>query len=713
MLSELKLAKYRRLSEHALATRCSVAIASATGDRLLSDGEFDDTSRFVLHDREIAGAAEPTIKLIRGTGTATYALRTLQFVGQSDPYLLVLRMGGAVRRQHILPALMRDIAGAIAEDFATQEVVAGLAGELTVRYEELNLLYHFDDSVQESPECSIGQAITQVLDTCRDYLPVDMLGAVVPAEGLNLHAREPGFPPDVAENVLRRLRKSRFLDLKMRPETVVVNHDDQSVLSNTFRSLPYKSVVAPLIGVSNQVVGMFVLLNRLHRADFSNSDRRLAELVAAQLSKILQANRDRLTGLHNRKAFEWRLATMIDSARGTDAAHVLVYMDIDRFRFVNDVAGPAAGDELLAQGCAIFLQHARPNWFVARLGDDEFGLLIENTSLAAGRRIAEAIRRRVTEYKFLWGDRTFHTTGSFSVVPITRHTTAPAEVLAAADVACQLAKDTGRDAVRCYDPNDHNLARYHEQLKQASTIREALEENRFEIYGQAIAPLQAGGNHDHFEILVRLRDRDGTLVSPGVFIPAAEKYGLIIAIDRWVVEHALDTMQGLDHRAGAPAVSCSINLSGTSIGDKGFLNFIVTTIKKAALDPRRLTFEITETAAISNLSRALHFMSTVRALGCSFALDDFGVGTSSFGNLRTLPVDYVKIDGSFVRSIDSNKLNFAVVRSINEIGHLMGLKTVAEFVETGAVRDLLKATGIDYAQGFDIDKPSLLSEKYA
>lgn len=711
-LSEINLAKYRRFSEYALDTRCSMAITSETGDRILTDGDFDEASTFDIHNEDTKTGTPPTVKVIRGVGDESYALRTIELGGRQEECLLVLKMGKINRRRKILPALMRDIAMAIAEDYAAQEAVSGLSDELTVRYEELNLLYRFDDSAERNVESTTKQAIMRVLNICRDYMPLDMAGVLVPGEGLQLHSIDSDFRPRAADKLLRRLRNSRFFEIKARPQTIVVNHDSQENLSDTFRSIPYKSVIAPLIGVSDQVVGMFVLANRIHRSDFTNSDRKLADIVAAEISKILQANRDRLTGLYNRKAFEVRLGAMIQDAHQTASVHVLVYMDLDRFKLINDTVGHAAGDELLAQGSAIFMQNARPNWFVARLGDDQFGLLVENTSMIAGRRIAETVRRRVMEHRFVWDEQTLHTTGSLSVVPISRATKSSAEVLAAADVACQLAKDCGRDAVRCYDPSDRNLSLYHDQLKQVSTISEALAENRFVLYGQAIAPLQSNGGTNHFEVLVRLRDRNGELVAPGVFIPAAEKYGLITAIDRWVVENSIRVMRELDAIDCAPTITCSINLSGASISDKPFLEFITGSIKDANIQPNRITFEVTETAAISNLTAALQFMETIKELGCFFALDDFGVGTNSFGHLRTLPVDYVKIDGSFVQSIVGSEIDLAVVRSINEIGHLMGLKTVAEFVENRAILDILSTTGIDYAQGFEIDEPSLLIEKY-
>ena len=398
--------------------------------------------------------------------------------------------------------------------------------------------------------------------------------------------------------------------------------------------------------------------------------------------------------------------------RRTAPSHVLVFLDLDRFKLINDTVGHAAGDELLAQGGSVLRQQTKKGWYPARLGGDEFGLLIENATISTGRRIAELIRRNIREHRFSFGGRSFQTTVSISVVPINNDTQSPTELLAAADVACQLAKDTGRDTIKQYDINDHNLASFHDRIKQASTINEALENDRFIIYGQRIAPLNIDIESRHFEVLLRMKDNDDRMISPGVFIPAAEKYGLISTLDRWVLTNALEIMQRLDSDHRAPEITCSINVSGGSISDPGFFSFIERALSDSTVAADRITLEVTETVAISNISEALSFIRSVKALGCMFALDDFGVGTSSFGYLRTLPVDYVKIDGSFVRSIIDSKLDFTVVRSINEIVHLMGLKTVAEFVENAAIFELLKETGIDYGQGYEIDRPSPLIDKY-
>lgn len=707
--SSLDLARYRRFSERALDAPCAVAVGAYADANFVVDGEVVEVRDFeTLKSRTRTTDAYDSMWV---EGATTFALRNVEFGAGRESCLLALKVENLNGRGETVPELVHDIARCLEEDYATQETLEGMSEELAARYEELNLVYGIEEDNIDEHIYTTHESIERVITNCRDYLPIDLVGVIVPNDGFCMFKCGGGFSESKADGVLQRLRKSSFLELKARVETMIVNHDDDVDVTETFAAIPYKTVVAPLIGVANQVVGMLVFVNRLQQRDFTTSDRRLADVIASGISKTLQANRDSLTGLYNRKAFETRLEALVKDAHDNARTHGFIYMDLDQFKVLNDTEGHAAGDKFLQQGAAVFQHDAITDWYVARLGGDEFGLLAEDLPVRKAKLFAEAIRRRVRENRFHWFGRTYQITGSFSIVSIDG-SQSPAEVMAAADVACQIAKDNGRNQVRCYSHDDDNIAQFHDQLRQASIISEALDENRFLIYGQAITPLQDAADANHYEILVRLKDRNGNLMLPGTFIPAAERYGMITNLDQWVVENAIIAMETLDANPNAPEVTCSINLSGNSIGDQSFLRVVTDSILRSSIAPGRITFEVTETAAIDNLTAALRFMQSVRELGCTFALDDFGVGTSSFGYLRSLPLDYVKIDGSFVQSSTINSVDLAMVRSINEISHLMGLKTVAEYIGNDRTRQLMIENGIDYGQGYEIDKPSLLVDKF-
>ncbi|MCW3478692.1 EAL domain-containing protein [Neisseriaceae bacterium JH1-16] len=427
-----------------------------------------------------------------------------------------------------------------------------------------------------------------------------------------------------------------------------------------------------------------------------------------------QATHDALTGLVNRREFEHRLMQLIDSPSQPCGEHTLMYLDLDQFKVVNDTCGHAAGDELLRQVCMLLLLHLRKNDTLARLGGDEFGVLLENCTTEAAINIAETLRNTVSDLHFAWGGRPFSVSVSIGVVHVLARPTSLEEVLRAADVACYMAKEKGRNRVQVYQMDDSELSLRYGEMEWVNRIQHALEENRFCLYAQDIMSL----NHDvpecaHFELLIRLHDERGELVPPIAFIPAAERYNLMPLIDRWVVKTAFTALVDLLGDEGQyPIATCAINLSGASIGDEQFLSFLYQQFKLNSIPPSLICFEITETSAIANLSSASRFMSELRALGCRFSLDDFGAGMSSFAYLKHLPVDYLKIDGSFVKDMLDDPIDRAMVEAIHQIGHVMGKSTIAEFVENEQVIEALTEIGVDYAQGYAIGRPQPFSRDF-
>ncbi len=421
------------------------------------------------------------------------------------------------------------------------------------------------------------------------------------------------------------------------------------------------------------------------------------------------AYHDSLTGLINRHRFEQRLTMALRNAKDWNSEHALLYLDLDQFKVVNDTCGHVAGDELLKQLALVLQDHVRESDTLARLGGDEFGLLLENCPIDQAVQIAEKLLQAINAFRFSWGGKTFSVGGSIGLAAITAHNPSVDDLLRNADIACYAAKDGGRNRIHIYKDEDVELQRRRGEMHWVSRIRWALENDRFVLHRQNIVPLQQGGAGRCCEMLLRMRDERDQLISPGVFLPAAERYNLAPAIDRWVVRTLLEFLKTQAGKIDG-SQGFFINISGVTLNDDDFYDFLRQQLRDSGVAPAQLCFEITETAAIGNLSRALSFMQGIREEGCQFALDDFGAGLSSFSYLKTIPVDYLKIDGAFVRDIVNDPLDRAIVDSINRVGHVVGLKTIAEFVETEAIRDQLRELGVDYAQGYGLHRPEPLTK---
>jgi len=425
-----------------------------------------------------------------------------------------------------------------------------------------------------------------------------------------------------------------------------------------------------------------------------------------------QATHDALTGLANRREFEYRLEQALHNLARQPGRHALMFLDLDQFKLVNDTCGHAAGDELLRHICALLQSGLREGDTLARLGGDEFGILLENCAPEAAEKIAEGLRQTVQNLHFVWKGRPFLTTVSIGLVHVAQTPTTLEASLRAADMACYMAKEKGRNRVQVYHADDSELSLRFGEMAWVQRLHMALEENRFCLYAQEIAPLGSagGGTGGHIEILLRLHDEAGRMILPDSFIPAAERYGLMSSLDRWVVQNVFRVIaQCINDKCERPLAMCAINLSGITIGDDAFLHFLREQFDNYGVPPEMICFEITETSAIANLGSAIRFINELKGLGCYFSLDDFCAGMSSFAYLKHLPVDFLKIDGSFVKDMLDDPINRAMVEVINHIGHVMGKQTIAEFVETAQIEQALLEIGVDYAQGYVIERPQLFT----
>jgi len=493
---------------------------------------------------------------------------------------------------------------------------------------------------------------------------------------VNEHTRQPA--PDPVE---RCLREGRIVGLAN--HSVLLGRGDQEYHID--------DSAAPIRGRDGQVLGAVLVFHDV-------TENR-------QLTRQLEydATHDALTGLINRPEFERRLERALASARQYGARHALCYLDLDQFKIVNDTAGHTAGDELLRQINTILGGMFRDRDTLARIGGDEFGLLLDNCPLDRAQLIAQTVVGTIRDHRFHWLGRTYQIGASIGLVPITAEVQDTAQLLTQADVACYIAKELGRNRVHLYQREDTETVQRHGEILGAAGLRDALEKGRFRLHYQPIVPLNAPERRPvRYEALLRVvykggPDQNSELVLPAAFIPAAERYGLMGAIDRWVIQAAFRDYATAIGRTGA---LISINLSGNSLSDETLLAFIEAQFGEHAFPPDRVCFEITETAAIQNLRRATDLMTALKRRGSQFALDDFGSGLSSFRYLKTLPVDYLKIDGSFVKDMIQNTHDDALVAAINQMSHAMGVQTIAEYAENQAIVERLRELGVDYAQGF-------------
>ncbi len=473
----------------------------------------------------------------------------------------------------------------------------------------------------------------------------------------------------------------------------VIPADHAVLITKSGHEVAIQESAAPISDRQGRVIGAVVVFHDVTK------ERRLRRALS------WQASHDALTGLINRREFDNRLHAALLSAQRGEGSCALLYIDLDQFKVVNDTCGHQAGDRLLRDVTGLLQTGVRASDTIARLGGDEFGVLLEGVTAEQATRIAEGVRQAIRDFRFQWGTSTLSVGASIGIVQIGAETESVASVMSAADIACYAAKDAGRNRIHVYGAD--NVANHHREMHWVSRVTRAAEDDRLELFFQPIVAVGAPQRAFH-ELTVRLRDDSGELVAPTEFIPAAERYNVMSAIDRWVVGRALELLRERA-RAGRPLPMLAVNISGTSLNEQSFVDFVLQSVGEPQL-AAALCFEITETAAVTSLSNARFLMSELKARGCKFSLDDFGTGVSSFVYLKSLPVDYLKIDGQFISHITQDPVSRSMVEAITKVGRALGIATVAECVESEAVLQALKAIGIDYAQGFHLARPRPVSE---
>jgi len=549
------------------------------------------------------------------------------------------------------------------------------------------------------------EALVRLVHNCADYLDVGLAALICRDRGVALHSvNSTEAPPDV-DGLLELIETSIYDRIESQVQSIVLNEESDEDRERLFGGRTENLLVYPVIDDHGTAIGLLAVVARHDMHVFSNGDRNLLEVMAKKASRIIHTHHDSLTGLMNRSGFESSLVASLASTQSKNLEHVLLHINIDRLHVVNDLMGYQEGDMLIRRVARCLRATLRDTDIVSRIGGGEFAVLLPNCDVRQGYSVAEKVRAAITELSVVSAQRTLDVSTCIGVALVNRDTDGIVGVMAAAEIACKAAKDGGRDRIEIFEQDNTTLVRRSEEIEWIGRVQEALREDHFVLYCQPVLPVEERTSAPHFEILIRMRDHNGEILAPINFLPAAERYQLMPMVDRWVVHHALKAL-GPNWKAFADVdpVFC-INLSGQSFANPGFQAFIIDEIRDAGVPPRNICFEITETAAIANIDDAIMFMSSLKKFGCRFALDDFGAGLSSFGYLKVLPVDYLKIDGSFVREITKDAISQTMVDAMCQIGRTMQLIMVAEFVGDDETRQALSEIGIDYVQGFHIGKP--------
>ncbi len=572
---------------------------------------------------------------------------------------------------------------------------------------ELELLYDLDEQLDQAPH---GQArLARLVGGCARHLGIGYSVLILPSKRVRISATHPSWKK-ADRRALDTAIVKRFLPSLSRRTTPSILDVSQVPPGVEGLEGGYQVLLCPLREGAHRVAGVLALVGRVDGRPLDDAARRFAALIARKAERVIEGNYDPLTGLVNRTGFEAHLREAYDELHSDDDGHMLVLFDVDKLQLVNDNFGHRAGDDYIRRFAAE-LQEALPECGVAtRLSGDNFAVLLHRQSVDEAMEFAEDVRRRAQKLVYLRGDKALKTTVSAGIAAYRRDSGGVSGALVAPKVACTAAKEHGGDRVEVYDKDDHSIIRRAADIQLVGRLHNALDNDDFELVAQPIARLAGDAAYRHHEVLVRMFDDEGRHVLPDGFLSAAERYQLMPKLDRWIVDRALTQIaagralvESRQHRFG-------INLSGQSLGDDAFLDFVFERVRESGLPPGCLCFEITETAAVANMERARAFMASMRRLGCHFSLDDFGSGLSSFAYLKNFPVDSVKIDGSFVRDVTENRISEAMIAAITQVARVMGLETIAEFVTSDAICRRVRELGVDYAQGYFVGEPVALAD---
>jgi diguanylate cyclase (GGDEF)-like protein len=574
--------------------------------------------------------------------------------------------------------------------------------DLDVRERDLDLMLEI--SSQQSATCSDNDEFSLILKTGLDRMGCALAALWVPDKNIALSQTRSGQP--MSPESLNRAQQHLMAWMQLQQRTIVVNHISK-IASDV--AAPYKILACPVRHSSERVMGVLALFNPPSAQDFDLHQTRIAEVLAKRATSIIQAQYDSSTGLMTRQAFERQATALLGSANSGDT-HIILYLDIDRLHVINETFGMHVGDDVIVNVAGCVAKSLPAGALSARISGDRLAGLIPSSSMDAAAIVAEKIRAAASAIMPRAGHGSFEVSVSLGVAPIGRSANPLAHALATAEIACKAAKDRGRNRVEVFQDSDQSIIRRHTDIMVIGKLRDALGNDSFRLDAQPILPLRSNYGRPRFELLIRMLGDHGEIIQPDKFLSAAERYQLMPAVDRWVVSRACELLGEHGASLGEDSARFAINLSGQSLQDESFLAYVIDRIQTSKLPPGILCFELTETATIGNLAKAQAFMRTLQGLGCQFALDDFGTGVSSLAYLKDLSVDYLKIDGSFVRDAITNSRSESMIKAIAQLAKVMCMETIAEYVETDVLRARMADLGVDYGQGFAMGKAQHFEE---
>ena len=700
------LEPYGHLLRMLVPRAVGIAFYDAQAWPLWTCDSYDGPDPQPIVDQALTKAPAATTSQIDGfardfEGAPAYAFRLRDDHGHVIAVAVLLTRDGDSRPYSFVHNLVQPALECLQRELLARTSLGLMARDLQARDEDLDLLLKMAPQDPQNPQQA--DELGLLMQTCVDHLGCVLGALVVPERSIALCRARTASKPQVS--ILTATHRHLLNWAQLKRSNLIIN----KVSATTGGLPPFKILCVPVLHASGRVTGFLALFRPVDGADFDLRSERLAQLLARKVTGILQNNFDAATSLLTRPAFEVQAHAALASASDSSPSSVL-YIDADRMHVVNDNFGMEVGDNVITRIAEVLRRRPRSGALAARVAGDRFAVFLPDCGLETATEIAGTICRQCAELTCERGDGTVQVSVSVGVAELPESSGSLAHGLAGAEIACKAAKDRGRGRVEVFQDADQSIMQRHSDVLVVQRVHEALAHDRFVLYAQPILPLSSSNDEVRFELLLRMLAENGEIVPPGKFLSAAERYQLLTQIDRWVITHALAVLKSQASVLAERNIRFSINVSGPSIGDPAFLDFLEGSVRDSGLPPGILCFELTETAAVSNLARADRLMQRMRALGCDFALDDFGTGLSSLAYLKSLPVSVLKIDGSFVRDTLANQRTELMVRAIAQLAHTMGMETVAEFVETDELRIRMASLGVDYGQGYAIGRPQPLAD---
>lgn len=683
-----------------------IAFHDAGGKQLWITRDYDGPDPQPVVDEALENAAPATTAQIDGfardfQGAPAYVFRMRDDSGAVMAVATLLTRDNEKQSYSFVLHMVRPALECMQRELLARESLGTMNRSLRARDDDLDLLLKVAPADPQDPQQADELAV--LTQACVDHLECVLGALVVPERNVAICKARSGATPQVS--ILTATHRHLLNWTQLQRRVLLINR-----VNTTAGGLPpYKILATPVRHPSGRVTGFLAMFRPANAPDFDLRAERLSELLARKASTVLQNNFDAATSLLTRPAFEMQVTAALAAAK-SDQPGCVLYLDVDRMHVINDNFGMHVGDEVICKIAEVLRRKPLPGALAARIAGDRFAVSLPDCSLDKAEQIAEALCRKVAELTYVRSDGTVQVSVSIGVAELPKSPSALPHGLAGAEIACKAAKDRGRSRVEVMQDTDQSMIRRHADVLVVQHVHDALAHDRFTLYCQPMLPLGDAGGEPRFELLLRMVTKDGEVLPPDKFLSAAERYQLLPQIDRWVLRNALSALKSQVGALRGRGMRFSINLSGPSFADEDFLEHLESSVRDSGLPPELLCFELTETAAVSNLARADRLMQRMRTLGCTFALDDFGTGLSSLAYLQSLPVSTIKIDGSFVRDSATNTRTESMVSAIAQLARTMGMETVAEYVETDEMRMRMAALGVDYGQGFAIGRPIPLAE---